>query len=188
MPHKDPKKARAYRQKPENRAKEVAAAAEWRKNNPEKYAEAILRYNLAKHGLTIEEYNELLVKQNGVCAICHEAEISRQRLSVDHDHLTGKVRALLCIRCNCLLGYARDSIQLLLAAVDYLKRHVEKPADKLAADLRRATGCELVPISDEEWKAAHGHKYCLKPYGQYKAECMRPKDHLGGCGDGLNAA
>jgi hypothetical protein len=123
MPYKDPKKARAFRSTPEQRTKESEAVAEWRRKNPEKYAEAVLRYNLAKHGLTIEEYNAMVVAQNGVCAICHKEEISRQRLSVDRDHLTNKVRALLCIRCNCILGYAKDSIDLLLSCIDYLKRH-----------------------------------------------------------------
>lgn len=81
-----------------------------------------------KFNLTLQEYETLLIAQNGVCALCHRPERVRvagkvRRLSVDHDHVTGKVRGLLCMRCNTLLGYADEAVETLLRAVDYLKRH-----------------------------------------------------------------
>lgn len=69
--------------------------------------------------------------QGNVCAICGKAEIGAspskyggvKRLSIDHDHTTGKLRALLCTRCNSMLGMAYDSPELLIAAAKYLIAH-----------------------------------------------------------------
>lgn len=57
------------------------------------------------HGLTVSDYNRLFVEQNGKCAVCgkHQSILS-QRLDVDHDHKTGKIRGLLCRGCNRMLG------------------------------------------------------------------------------------
>jgi Recombination endonuclease VII len=55
--------------------------------------------------LTVEQYDAILVYQQGVCYACGEAEpVKGRRLSVDHDHATGEVRGLLCSRCNPILG------------------------------------------------------------------------------------
>ena len=72
-------------------------------------------------GLTFQEYEDLLEAQNGLCAICKEKCLSGRRLAVDHDHVTGKVRGLLCLNCNTLLGKAHDDIDLLKRAVEYLQ-------------------------------------------------------------------
>ena len=50
-------------------------------------------------GVTVEDYDRLLAAQGGGCAICGNPPKTR-RLDVDHDHRTGKVRGLLCHRCN----------------------------------------------------------------------------------------
>lgn len=55
--------------------------------------------------LTVEEYDEMLLEQEGVCWICKRAPKSNRRLSVDHDHDTGQVRGLLCTKCNTTLGW-----------------------------------------------------------------------------------
>lgn len=84
------------------------------------------RYYYRKHhlmytyGITPEKYEAILASQGGVCAICRKPA-SNQRLSVDHDHKTGKVRGLLCRRCNVMLGYARDQYQLFHLMAEYLK-------------------------------------------------------------------
>lgn len=97
------------------------------KRNPEH----VRRHDLAYYynGFTPEEYDALLAKQNGVCAICHRPEEAHSSwssktkpLSVDHDHVTQKVRGLLCCHCNRLLGAAKDNVETLLAAVDYLRQ------------------------------------------------------------------
>lgn len=66
--------------------------------------------------------------QGYVCAMCKEPETEKRngkllRLSVDHCHATNKVRALLCKRCNRLLGIMKDSVLLLERAIEYLKQH-----------------------------------------------------------------
>jgi hypothetical protein len=97
---------------------------EWHRKNPD-----VSRANgLRKYGLTIEEYDEMLVAQNGVCAICEKEEVARyrdgriKRLSVDHDHFTDEVRGLLCSSCNSLLANAGDDPEVMLAAINYLER------------------------------------------------------------------
>jgi hypothetical protein len=76
------------------------------------------------YGLTADAYDALLVTQNNQCALClREASTLKRRLSVDHDHKTGKVRALLCSHCNLLLGHARDRADLLRKAASYLETH-----------------------------------------------------------------
>lgn len=73
-----------------------------------------------KYGINPEQFDEMLEAQNGVCAICKKECPSGTRLSVDHDHETGQVRALLCKNCNLVIGYAHENVEILLDAVDYL--------------------------------------------------------------------
>jgi hypothetical protein len=72
------------------------------------------------YGLTFDEFSEMLKQQDGRCAICGDQP---EKLDVDHDHDTGKVRALLCPPCNRGLGQFRDRIGVVLAAVAYLELH-----------------------------------------------------------------
>jgi Autographiviridae endonuclease VII len=60
-------------------------------------------------------------RQGGKCAICPEFK-PKGKLVVDHNHTTGKVRKLLCLHCNTLIGYAREDIAILLSAVVHLQR------------------------------------------------------------------
>lgn len=72
-----------------------------------------------KYNLTMEEFEALLIKQNGVCAICHFPEATTC-LSVDHCHKTGAVRGLLCGDCNRAIGLFGDDPTLLESARTYL--------------------------------------------------------------------
>lgn len=77
------------------------------------------------YGISIEQYNEMLERQGGVCAICQgEETVTRagtiRALSVDHCHATGRVRGLLCANCNTFIGMAEDDPVRLLAAMNYL--------------------------------------------------------------------
>lgn len=77
-----------------------------------------------QYGITLEDYNKMLEDQNNKCKICGSSKsgtIQHNRLVVDHDHKTGKVRGLLCDKCNRGLGYLGDSIENLEKAVEYLK-------------------------------------------------------------------
>jgi hypothetical protein len=81
-----------------------------------------------RRGCTPEQYQALLEKQDGRCAICGVAEGHRSchgtkcRLAIDHDHRTGATRGLLCNNCNRGLGRFKDSIAILESALRYLKR------------------------------------------------------------------
>lgn len=62
-----------------------------------------------------------MVEQKGLCKICHQPPNGRwKRLAVDHDHLTGKVRGLLCHSCNAGLGHFKDSVDALRSAISYI--------------------------------------------------------------------
>jgi hypothetical protein len=76
--------------------------------------------------LTLEEYEELFKAQNGQCKICetHQDEVDR-RFDVDHNHETGRIRGLLCIKCNRGIGLLQDSIQILQTALNYLQEDQE---------------------------------------------------------------
>lgn len=71
-----------------------------------------------KHGISHSEYDALISSQTS-CAICGQVEDNR-RLVVDHDHATGKVRGLLCNKCNTALGLFKDDPELLSRAIEYI--------------------------------------------------------------------
>lgn len=75
-----------------------------------------------KYGIAPEDYEKMYNEQEGVCAICKKPHGER-RLCVDHDHLTGKVRGLLCDGCNLGIGYFRENQAALASAIEYLHRH-----------------------------------------------------------------
>lgn len=85
------------------------------------------RARVAKvYGIPADAYDRLYEAQDGLCAICRRATGKTRRLSVDHDHATGKVRGLLCRVCNDLLGHARDDVEFFARAIRYL---YDPPAD-----------------------------------------------------------
>lgn len=85
------------------------------------------RYNLkAKYSLTETEYGALLRKQQDRCAICGSTDPKDARYgkwAIDHDHVTGQVRGLLCSRCNTGIGQLRDDPEIITAAAKYIRRH-----------------------------------------------------------------
>jgi len=113
----------------------------WRKNNPEKAAaarnrqkdymheyylknkdRAYHRFLKNKYGISLDEYNEMLKEQNNSCYICgkHESE-QKKRLNVDHNHQTGKVRALLCVTCNTSLGLMKEDLGVFKTMIKYVE-------------------------------------------------------------------
>jgi hypothetical protein len=73
---------------------------------------------LREYGLTPDAHRALLDSQGGLCAICQE----RPAEHVDHDHMTGAVRGVLCFPCNAALGQLQDRVDLMRTAIDYLER------------------------------------------------------------------
>jgi hypothetical protein len=72
------------------------------------------------YGMTVEEYEALLARQEEKCAICRKPCHTGGNLSVDHDHDTGRVRGLLCRNCNRGIGLLQESPEILQAAIQYL--------------------------------------------------------------------
>lgn len=71
------------------------------------------------YGLTMDDYDKLYNKQNGVCAICEEDKV----LVVDHCHDTGKVRSLLCNDCNSGIGFLKENKEIMNKAIKYIDHH-----------------------------------------------------------------
>ena len=92
----------------------------YRGNNPDAIRNRGLVY---KFGITLDDFNDLLVKQNGVCAVCLEGrDTQKHDFSVDHCHSTGRVRGILCSRCNTALGLLKESITRIEALKNYVLR------------------------------------------------------------------
>lgn len=93
----------------------------------------VREWTVRKYGLTLESYDAKLAAQNGVCAICEQPETAAHQktgkvrvLAIDHCHYKLHVRALLCSRCNLMLGNSRDNPALLRKAADYLEYHASQ--------------------------------------------------------------
>lgn len=81
-----------------------------------------------RYGLEIDDYEALAKAQEGKCAICETIHVNRRganNFAVDHDHVTGAVRGLLCHKCNRGLGCFNDSAELVIKAALYLKSQKE---------------------------------------------------------------
>lgn len=112
-----------------------------RKGTPERQAELrkahyeanreeyLARERQRRVGVTAEEYARMLAEQEGCCGICGREETCLNRrgevreLAVDHDHVTGQVRGLLCHNCNAGIGLLAENVETLMAAVAYLMQH-----------------------------------------------------------------
>lgn len=89
----------------------------------------VFRQSLMRlYGITLEQYNDMADAQGRTCGLCGEVPDTERRMHVDHDHVTGKIRALLCHHCNLLLGNAKDSVGRLRQAIAYLERHGQEDA------------------------------------------------------------
>lgn len=110
---------------------DAARSRKWKSKNPEARKKTVSKWRLenrealkrsqrkCRYGVTSEQYDQMLIGQGGVCAICGQPD-PRRSLSVDHNHETGEVRGLLCDRCNTGLGKFQDRADLTAKATDYL--------------------------------------------------------------------
>ena len=149
MPHKDPKARAAYmkrwRETHPNYSKEYNAKYYW--SNPDRARAEALKWhnenrerslankkknyantpgsNRKRYGLTEEHYQQMLAEQGHCCKICKKALQGGLKTHVDHSHSTGKVRAVLCNRCNSVLGFSLESPEILAATICYIAEHSE---------------------------------------------------------------
>ena len=93
----------------------------WKKANPLKVRNSKLKW---RYGITTDEFDELYLKQNGVCPICkrHQSELNK-RLRVDHIKDTFTVRGLLCDNCNTAIGLLHENKEHFMNAIKYLEAH-----------------------------------------------------------------
>ena len=127
---------------PEFKAKNRARVAQWREDNPDKLqehsekkkedwhalpTEVRQQLSFANHlkgtyGITPQEHDELMARANNSCEICgkHQSK-ERKKLNVDHCHVTGKIRGILCTRCNSAIATLGDNEEGVQRAVDYLR-------------------------------------------------------------------
>lgn len=127
---KTPKyKATARRYRERNKDRRRAYQKQWYVENRDRaLAKATDNALKRKYGLTREQRDAMIKAQRGRCPICRS---KANKWHVDHCHVTGKVRSILCRYCNPMLGLARDSIKTLRAAVAYLEHHQTKKSQKI---------------------------------------------------------
>lgn len=115
-----------YWKESESNADKAKYAKKWREANPEKVKNSELKKS---YGIDLTQYNQMHDNQNGVCAICQNKETAVAKdgtirlMPVDHCHVTGKIRALLCTTCNTALGGFKDDPALLRKAAEYIEKH-----------------------------------------------------------------
>ncbi len=105
-----------YAQDPEYRESVLARSRRYRATHKEKLR-AYERQR--RYGLSDADYEAMLARQGGVCGSCKRKP--ERRLQTDHCHSTGRVRGLLCLNCNSMLGMANDDPDRLQAGIEYLK-------------------------------------------------------------------
>ncbi len=117
-------RSKKYRE--DNKESTRQYSKEYRTINSEKNKLSARKYVLKKkYKLTWSEYCDLVKEQNNKCKICNTTfkDETLKRPYVDHDHNTGKIRALLCMQCNTALGKFNDNINVLQRAIKYLKKY-----------------------------------------------------------------
>ena len=109
-----------------NKTKIQKYLRKWKMENKDTIKKYLLNF---RYGITIEEYDNLYSTQQGMCKICKEkiykwGNGNKQTVAnVDHCHLTGKIRGMLCSKCNRILGIVNDDINRLKSCINYLKIH-----------------------------------------------------------------
>ena len=114
--------------------------------NDKPYSENKRQYNekyrlKTKFGITVEEREYLLQHQQHRCAICNESEVEKQRkLAIDHNHLSNKIRGMLCMTCNAAMGLLKADIgvELLQKAILYIKETEDESCDPEISRIRNA--------------------------------------------------
>ena len=117
-----------YKQKYRNthRDKYIKANRKYRITNKDRLRNFNKKYHLkSQHNLSIKEYNDLVLSQNNKCAICGQPLDFQNtfNICIDHSHLTGVIRGILCRTCNMAIGLLRDNPEYVRNALEYLERN-----------------------------------------------------------------
>ena len=124
MPHKDPQARKEYKRMYHAKRKRSPEYYAQRKayRQSEKGMRLKQASRLRKYGITLAQKEQMVTAQNGCCAICDKPLSGYKNSHVDHDHNTGKVRAILCNKCNLGIGHLNDSVYIVDRALTYLKK------------------------------------------------------------------
>jgi len=109
-------RARQKAQYRRNSDLKTKSSRDWKAKNPRR----VLAYRIKQYGLTLEQYDAIVATQDGKCPICLEDLMGGRYQTVDHCHETGRVRGVLCSRCNSALGLLRDRADAATRAAAYL--------------------------------------------------------------------
>lgn len=115
---KEKKKIYTRRYYEKNKERIKKNIVKYRKLHPKMRKEIMLKH---QYGISLEHYENIQNSQNGFCAICGIKPTNRV-LYVDHCHSSNKIRGLLCIKCNSLLGFCNDNIEILKKSISYLEK------------------------------------------------------------------
>jgi hypothetical protein len=141
MPYKDPEKRKElhrrwhqknYKDNPEYRQKQRERTRLWAITNHDRVREYALEYYYRmnkrtwRRGITLKGFDELLAKQNNLCAGCGVELVPGRGTHIDHDHKRNKIRGILCQGCNQALGNVKDNVETLKSLVRYLEHHNKK--------------------------------------------------------------
>ena len=126
--HKDEAAIRKKAYHLKNLEKAKADQKAWRNDNKDRIRGNLLK---RKYGITFEQYKEMFEKQDGKCAVCEAPgallnQYGKVGLHVDHNHVTGQVRQLLCSNCNTALGLLKESPDTIRKLLSYVERNSEK--------------------------------------------------------------
>jgi hypothetical protein len=119
-------------------ADRVSANQRRRRSTPEARLRERAAHLMRKYGMTIEQYDAMLEAQGGGCFICGRSPRDDISLHVDHDHSTGKVRGILCFRCNNALADFNEDATVLQKAIGYLSIHTPGVDEEIQLARRRA--------------------------------------------------
>lgn len=116
--HQEYKKTKAREYYIANKQACLQKAREYRLKNTANRRNYMLKTN---YGITSEQWNMMFSAQGKCCAICKSDHSNKQQWHTDHCHVSGRVRGILCHMCNTMLGAAKDRIEVLRSAINYLK-------------------------------------------------------------------
>ena len=107
--------------------KDRARAKAWYKRNRQKVREKQMLY---KYGLTTEQYSKMVADQQNKCKICEKKMTGVREPAIDHCHVSGNVRDLLCANCNAAIGLLQDDPEIIKNAARYVEYHNTLKADE----------------------------------------------------------
>lgn len=121
---RDRERCKRYRERHPERSREASRLGQqrYREQYPERSSASLWASSLRRnYGIGPDEFDALLSKQNGRCAICGTDDPGTRKFNVDHDHETGKIRGILCQRCNLAIGHFKDNLDIMENAMRYVR-------------------------------------------------------------------